>query len=423
MQQRMSSEPGVDPSHTADVLIAHNAYQQPGGEDAVVQSESKLLQDAGLRIVQYSVHNKEIEGFGRKLRTFAETPYSGAARSRFEAVLDQTRPKLVHIHNYFPLLTPSIFFACQARRTPVVHTVHNYRSICPGGLLLRHGRVCEACVGRLPLPGIVHRCYRNSLPGSIAVAGMIALQRQIGWSATVSRYIALTEFARGKLIEGGFPADRILVKPNSVADPGVQHTSTWERSGALFVGRLSSEKGLSTVLEAWRSNEIPLRVAGDGPLANDLKRMAPPHVTFLGSLSRAAVYREMRQAAFLVLPSLWYEGFPMTLVEAYAFGLPVLASRIGSLQELVSEGETGLFAAPGDTADWAAKSLLLTASPQLLHRMSAAARQRYESRFTSDRNLKELLGIYAAAGVPLAERLIESTMSSRGCSEELSQAI
>ncbi|MFQ5785440.1 MAG: glycosyltransferase [Alphaproteobacteria bacterium] len=379
------------------VLIAHNTYQQIGGEDAVVAAEHALLEAHGHAVETFGASNHAIDGPWSQLCTAFRAPYSPAARDALARRLASGRPDIVHVHNFFPLLTPSIYDACRAAGVPVVQTLHNYRLICPVATLRRNGAVCERCVTGSAYHAVLHGCYRGSRPGTLAVARMVERHRARGtWRERVDRYIALTGFARNKFVEGGLPAERIAVKPNFVAGEPPEEMPA-ARGGALFVGRLSPEKGIATLLAAWRGLDIPLRIAGDGPLDAAVRAAASPAITPLGRIDARAVAHEMRRAGFLVVPSEWYEGFPMVIVEAYARGLPVIAARLGSLAEIVEDGVTGLHAAPGDPADLAARVRWAAANPEALARMGAAARARYEARYTPEANYAMLAAIYAEA--------------------------
>ena len=238
----------------------------------VVANEAKILLDHGHDVRMWSLRNAEIAGVSSRIVTAFRAPYSMKTRKQVRAVVDDFAPDLVHVHNFFPLLTPSVYDACREAAVPVVQTLHNYRTICAGALLLRDGRPCEDCIGGSPYQGALHGCYRGSRPGSLAVARMIARHRRQGtWQTKVDRFIALTEFAKAKFGEAGFPKDKIAVKPNFVEDVKAD-ASDMPRSGALFVGRLSPEKGISTLLRAWSSLEIPLRIAGDGTAGKGLGR-------------------------------------------------------------------------------------------------------------------------------------------------------
>ena len=379
------------------ILQIHNTYQKAGGEDAVVASEGALLAGRGHEVRLWSVDNAVIAGPWAKLRTAWQVPYSHAARRQLGQIIADFGPDVAHVHNFFPLLTPSIYDACRDAGVPVVQTLHNYRTICAGALLLRDGRPCEDCIGGSPYQGALHGCYRGSRPGSLAVARMIARHRGQGtWRTKVDRFIALTEFAKAKFVEAGFPAEKIAVKPNFVEDTGPQEAET-ERNGALFVGRLSPEKGIGTLLTAWRDLDVPLRIAGDGPLMSMAQSTASRNVVPLGSLPPAAVNQEMARAAFLVMPSQSYETFGMVIAEAFSKGLPVIASRLGAMAEIVEDGVTGLHFTPGDSGDLAAKARWAADHPEEMHNMGANARCVYQEKYAPEVNYEMLLAVYEKA--------------------------
>ncbi|MGE0407216.1 MAG: glycosyltransferase [Candidatus Korobacteraceae bacterium] len=328
--------------------------------------------------------------------------YAPSSRRSLEQEIGSFQPDVVHVHNFFPRLSPSIYFACQAVGVPVVQTLHNYRLICPGALLFRDGAVCEACVGKeFPWPGVLHGCYQQSRMGTAAVASMTSVHRWLNtWVDKVSGYIALTCFAREKFVSGGLPTSKISVKPNFVtsdAGPG-------EGKGeyALFVGRLSPEKGITTLLKAWAEigRCFRLKVLGDGPLRAQMSAAAPRGIECLGWRPQSEVQEIMRNARFLVFPSEWYEGFPVTLAQAFAAGLPVVASDLGGMAEIVSHGRTGLLFRAGDANDLGQTISLLLQTPELLPSMRVACRADYDAKYTPERNYQILAEIYRRAGVP-----------------------
>lgn len=375
------------------VLVAHNAYQQLGGEDRVVDAEIELLRRNGHRVTEYRRHNDELRHIG-KLSALGDTFWSRRTVADIDALLRDGDIDIVHAHNTFPLISPSLYWAAAARGVPVVQTLHNFRLFCPQAMFLRESKVCEDCIGRLPLPAIRHACYRESRVQTSALVGMLGLHRAIGtWSDKVTRYIALNDFCRNKFIEGGLPAEKVVVKPNFVAfDP----PPAGDRAGLLFVGRLSPEKGVTTLLKA--APDLPsgsIRVAGDGPLSAEVAGTSC--VTRLGSLTEEGVREQMYRSQALVLPSIWYENFPRTLVEAFACGLPVVASRIGALAELVEDGCTGLLFEPGDDRDLARKLAWLLAHPDEAAGMGRQARLKYESSYAPAANIRQLVAVYADA--------------------------
>jgi glycosyltransferase involved in cell wall biosynthesis len=277
--------------------------------------------------------------------------------------------------------------------------------VCPVATLFRAGQPCEACVGRrLAWPGVLYACYRGSRLQTATVAAMLAFHRARGtWTRDVDRFIALTDFARGRLVAGGLPEDRIDVKPNFVdsgsGSAGRGGSARRGRAEHLFLGRLVPEKGIGTLLAALALDDerVSCRIAGSGPLENEVNAAAGDRVVRLGQLDRAGVLRELRRTRAVVVPSVWYEGFPMVLVEAFASGVPVIASRIGSLAELVDDGHTGLLVEPGNAADLARALAWSHDHPEEMHRMGAAARERYERRYTPGVNYQELMAVYGRA--------------------------
>lgn len=383
------------------ILLVHNHYQQAGGEDSVFAAELELLGNHGHRLSLCLANNKDLAGGLRgKINTALTTAYSLASRELVSDKLRSFKPDVVHVHNFFPQLSPSIYDACLDEGVPVVQTLHNYRLICPGAMLMRDGKVCEQCLTGSPYQAAWYGCYRDSRLGSLVVANMVARHRRQGtWQHKVNRFIALTEFAKAKFVEAGFPADKIVVKANFMMDPLVYKPPVIRTmpSFALFVGRISEEKGIKTLLQAWSrlANPPQLKVAGSGPLEASLQGIV--NVNPLGRQSAAEVSELMQQAAFLVLPSEWYEGFPLVLVEAFAHGLPVLASRLGSMADIIEDGKTGLLFNPGDAVDLASKAQWLLDHPQQAQALGDNARQVYLEKYTPEQNYQQLMEIYAQA--------------------------
>ena len=338
------------------ILVVHNRYLIRGGEEESVAAEQQLLSRNGHEVDLYEEDNQRVRELGR-LRTALRTVWSPESYRLLRQRLRHRRYDLVHVHNFFPLISPSIYYAARAEGVPVVQSLRNYRLICPNAELFRSGRVCEDCVGRrVPWPGVAHACYRDSRPATAAVATMIAVHNHLQtWRRMVDLYIAVTRFARDKLIEGGLPAERIVVKPNFVARAPALGTGAG--GYALFVGRLSAEKGLSTVLDTWQRLRpaIPLKIVGDGPLAEAVETAAKrgPGVECLGRRPLQEVYELMRHARFMVLPSEWYEPFGRVVVEAFSCGTPVIASNTGGMAELIDDRRTGRLFRTGDADDLA----------------------------------------------------------------------
>ena len=316
----------------------------------------------------------------------------GVARE-FTAVLTQFQPDVVHVHNTFPAISPAVHWAAARAGVPVVQTLHNYRLLCVQAMLVRDAAVCEACVGHGPWRGVLHRCYRGSLAASTAAAASLAVHRRLGtWRRKVTRYIALTDFAARKFIAAGLPAQRMTVKPNFVDLPP---PPAGARIGLLYVGRLAPEKGLAVLARAAALAGVVVDVVGTGPMAAELA--GAPGLRLHGALAPGEVYARMRAAAVLVMPSLSYEGFQRALIEAYACGSPVIASRLGGLIELVQEDHTGWLVEPGSATALAQALRRAVAQPEALAAMGAAARARYAMDFGPETNYCALMAIYEAA--------------------------
>lgn len=362
--------------------------------------ERQLLESAGHQVVTYCRSNKEADELSRvgRLGLVKRIVWADDSREDLLELLRRERPQVVHIHNTFFMTSPSVYSACQEADVPVVQTLHNYRLLCPGATLYRDGAVCEDCLDHSLWHGVLHGCHRGSRLGTAAIAIMLDFHRRRGtWTEQVQCYIALTEFARQKFIQGGLPADRIRVKPNFVADPGPR-----SKTGdyALFVGRLSDEKGILSLLEAWSRSRlsIPLRVIGDGPLRAQIEarmgRNGLSAVSMVGRVPRETTLEAMKEARFLIFPSEWYEGFPMTIAEAFACGLPVICSALGSMSEIVDEGKNGLHFQAGDSEDLAKKVQWAWSHPEEMGEMGRQARAKYEAYYTPPRNYDTLMGIY-----------------------------
>jgi glycosyltransferase involved in cell wall biosynthesis len=383
------------------ILVAHNFYQQRGGEDAVMEAEICLLRSAGHQVLEYFRHNDEFRNpsLVRIASLGPRALWATDTHRAFRDLLRREKPQIAHFHNTLPLISPSAYYACQDARVCVVQAVQNYRLLCPGGNLYRDGQVCEECVEHTLLRGVLHGCYRASRLQTAVVAGMLSLHRTLGtWLEKVDALVVCTVFARDKFISQGYPAEKIFLKPNFVfPDPG-------RRNGRgdipLVVGRLSPEKGMRLLPKAWAilGTEMPLSIAGDGPLRGELQsecnRLRLNNVRFLGWLDRQDILEALRGARFLVFPSECYEGFPVTIAEAYACGVPVIAPRLGAMSEIVRNGLTGLHFVPGSAEDLAAKVEWAWSHPEEMGEMGKAARAEYEDKYTADRNYRILMEIY-----------------------------
>jgi glycosyltransferase involved in cell wall biosynthesis len=381
------------------VLLVHNYYQKPGGEDEVVRVETAMLRSRGHDVRDFRLHNDAVDHMS-KAELAKATLWNTTVHRTLQEELAASGSQVAHFHNTFPLISPAAYYAAQRRGVAVVQTLHNYRLLCPNAVFYRDGGVCEECLGRsVAWPAVVHGCYRGSRVATLAVAGMTAMHRAMGtWTHAVDLYIALTEFGRRKFIEGGIPARKIVVKPNFTEDPGEGD----HRGGEIvFAGRLAPEKGIDTLIQAWhrvsaRHPDRKLKIVGQGPMAT-LQATSPPGVEWLGWQSRDQLLQIMQRAALLVFPSVHYEGFPMTLVEAFATGLPVVASNIGAAAEVIRDGRTGRLYRPGDADHLADVLEELFLNEAQIADMGRQARAEYEEKYTPQRNYDQLLAAYALA--------------------------
>lgn len=385
------------------IFLIHNYYQQFGGEDHVFAAESCLLEKHGHRIFHYTVHNDCIKKLNA-LKLACSTLWNKTIAHELLGVIRKIRPDVIHFNNTFPLISPAAYYVAKAEGLPVVQTLHNYRLLCPNALFLRNGHVCEDCMGKfVPFPGILHACYRESRVATTVTVVMLSLHRVLRtYSQMVDVYITLTEFSRNKFIEGGLPAEKVLMKPNYIDTDKLRRKSEITTNiYALFIGRLSPEKGINILLAAWKhlGNKLPLKIVGDGPIKSIVAKSAKmsSSVEWLGPKSREDVLDLMKDAFVLILPSIWYEGLPMTIIEAYSVGLPVIASNLGSMSSVIEHGHTGLHFRPGDPKDLAEKVNWAINNPKELTQMRLEARKEYESKYTAEINYKKLMDIYKTA--------------------------
>jgi len=381
------------------VLILHNRYQLSGGEDTVVAQELNMLRERGHDAELLQTDNDAIQGIWSRVEAAVNSIYSRESYELVRSRIEEKRPDVVHVHNFFPRFTPSVFVACRDSGVPVVQTLHNFRIICPGTLLFRDGHVCQECVGRrVAWPGALHGCYRGSKVGTAVVAAGIAVHRLRGtWKNDVTRYIALTEFSKNQFIAGGLPPAKITVKPNSVKDPGA---GTHDGNFLLFAGRLTPEKGVRVLLEAASRNlfPLPLKILGTGPLSEEVaKARDSGEVQWLEECHREEVIRLMKAATCLLFPSLWFEGMPMVLVEGLATGLPVVASDLGSMSELIRHEETGLHFEPGNVLAMSKCVSRLVSDLALQAEIQRNARAEFLEQFEPDVNMRRLVQIYEQA--------------------------
>jgi glycosyltransferase involved in cell wall biosynthesis len=380
------------------ILIAHNRYQQPGAEDQVFAAEADLLADRGHDVVRYELHNDSIKSTGR-LKLARNTIWNSRSAEAVQLLVRSNKIEVAHFHNIFPVMSPSVYGAARHEGAAVVQTLHNFRLVCPGNTMFRDNHLCSDCIGRpVPWPAILHACYRGDRQATAVTAAMLAYHRARGtWSNSVDVYVALSEFNRSLFCRAGFAAASIFVKPNFLkSDPG---PGTGKRAGALFVGRLIPEKGILTLLTAWEriGLKLPLTILGDGPLRDKVASAAVSSggaVTWLGWRSRGEVDAALGAACVLISPSLWLEAGPLSVIESFARGTAVIASRLGSLAEFVKPDVSGYLFDPGDPASLVETVEKFLKLPDCGLRMGASAREIFLNTYSAEPAYNNMLALY-----------------------------
>ena len=385
------------------ILIVHCYYRSsaPSGEDAVAENEIDLLKQRGHDVITYKKYNDDLDDSSlfKKLSIAINTIWSRSTYKELTAILNSERPDIVHFHSIFPQISPSAYKACYDADIPAIHTLHNYRQICPGALLQREEKVCELCLHGSIFNSLRYKCYRNSLLATGTLAATIVFNRFIGtYNKYVSKYIALTQFSASRMSLGGVEENLLVVKPNFL--PSSPKPGNGTGSYAVYVGRLSQEKGVRTLIKAWAGIDMKLKIIGDGPLRNELTKLSEKelqNIEFCGYLDRKTILEIVSDAAFQLVPSEWYEGFPMVLLEAFSCGTPVIGSDIGSIGEIVVNGETGLKFEPGNPEALKDAVLSLLSDSENLKQLRKSTRKAFDQKYSKNISYDILMDIYNKA--------------------------
>ncbi|MCC6694684.1 MAG: glycosyltransferase family 4 protein [Candidatus Hydrogenedentes bacterium] len=394
-------------------LQIHNYYRFRGGEDAMFENICGMLRENGHDVITYEMRSESIAGLFGKLSATVNGIYSREAKADVDALIARERPDLAHVHNLYPLISPSVLSACAAHEVPVVMRCPNYRLVCPTAVHLRKGKPCELCRGGREYWCALTNC-RGNLMESTVMAARSYVVRSLGLIAdTVSMFVPPSECVRQRLMEAGIPPARIRVVPNTVAIPEAACDAA-SGSYVAFAGRLSEEKGVGTLVEAARKlPAISFRIAGDGPLLASLKASAPGNVEFIGHLGREALGAFYAGARIGVVPSIWLEAFGLVAGEAMAHALPVVASRIGALPEIVDEGVTGQLFAVGDAEDLATKLEAMWGDPLRCRAMGLAGREKVKREYARSVYFGRLMRVYEEVlGVEAAIPMVEAARSA-----------
>lgn len=393
------------------ILLVHNFYgsASPSGENTVYETEKKLLEEHGHEGSTFTRHSDEIRGQGAwgELKGGISTPWNIFSYYGLKKRLAIEKPDVLHVHNFFPLLSPAIFHAARDQATATVLTLHNYRLFCAAGIPMRDGKPCIDClVQQSMLPALQHKCYRNSRMATLPMAAMIGLHRWLGtWRKHVDAFIALTTFQKDMMAAAGLPEHKIFIKPHFYPAPPTPLPWNDRKNRVIYIGRLSGEKGVSLLLDAWAKwgTDAPaLDIIGDGPLLGELQDLVRRNgidktITFSGQLSFHETQAKLAQAKLLILPSLCFEGFPMVIREAFALGVPVAASDLGSMPCIVNAGKDGVLFKPGDASHIYQTVKAIWQGQEQLAQMGKNARAEFEEKYSADANYQNLMDIYRQA--------------------------
>ena len=380
------------------ILIVHNKYKEKGGEDNSFAIECQMLRDHGHDVKQLVYENNNINSVISLFKLSYKLFYINTTVRNLKTVIKEFSPDIIHVHNFFYLVSPSVFFVAKRKKIPIVFTVRNYRLICSGAYLLRDEKVCELCVTKkIPIHGVIYKCHRNSYLQSFHLSLMILVHRLLGtWNTLISKYIVLTEFAKNKLINSNLKLKehQIAVKPNFVVDTG--YTSMAEREDYfLFIGRLSKEKGIDILLKSFIDTKYQLKIIGTGPLADDVINAAKnhPNIHYEGFRPNDQIINYLKKCKALVFPSIWYEGMPRTILEAYSTGTPVISTDIDNINELVIENYNGIHF-KNNSAVSLAGALRNFMQKEKSETLYDNARKTYEEKYSYDSNYLMLIDIY-----------------------------
>jgi glycosyltransferase involved in cell wall biosynthesis len=377
------------------ILMIHNKYVSRGGEDTIFEQEKKLLLAKGHKIISYTRDNAEIESYNfiQKIKFAFSMIFSLKTYFELTKVIKHTTPEIAYIHNDFPLISPSAYFACNLQKIPIIKRIPNYRLFCSNGFFVRENEVCEKClVKNNPFISVKYGCYRNSKLLTFLVASMIRIHRNT-YRERINYLLPNSPIVKEKLLKGKFIRTKLIVKSNFTE--GKLNFQIKKENFAIYVGRLSKEKGLKSLSEAWRNIDFKLEVYGDGPLRDLIKNQS--NVIYKGPKSNVECLQRIKKAKFLIFPSIHEETFGISMIEAFSVGTPVLASRMGNMKYVVEDGKTGKFFNPGDSEDLREKALWMINHTKECEQMGKNAYLEYKEKYTPDVNYKNLMSVFNKA--------------------------
>lgn len=379
------------------VLQVHNHHQSRGGEEIMFESISHTLKEKGHDVFVLERNNRDVRGFGGKMGAFKEGIYSNSAKKAISYILESEHPDIVHVHNVYTLISPSILVACRHFDVPVVIRCADFRFIsCPIGNHLSNGSICERCTGGREFWCVLKNCKKNFCESMAYTLRTVVARKLRFFQDNVTLYVPPSEFVKQRLIDADFPQERISVIPNMVSIPdAVENNSNGKY--IAYVGRITPEKGIDTLLTAAGQTGLPVRIAGDNSQMHEFVKMTPLNVQFVGLLNRDQLTGFYQNAHFSVVPSICFETFGLVAAEAMSHGLPVIASKIGALPEIVEDSVTGFLFNPGNAEELAGKMRLLWENPELCRKMGKAARDKVIQQYGKELYYKRLVETYHRA--------------------------
>ena len=384
------------------ILFCHNFYQQAGGEDVAVANEMAMLEQHGHEVKLFSVSNNSIKTFWHKLFVSFRLTYSKKYKNKLKNVIADFTPDIVHVHNFFPLLTPSIFDACVEMNVPVVHTLHNYRLICPSATLFVNGACNEESIEKNAYAMVKYKAYKNSFLGTFILARAIEKTKKNKlWSIQIDQFITPSQSVKNTYIKGGFLSEKITVKANFIQPlqisplPSIQPPLQEEKNEeyAIFLGRLVEEKGIIMLLNSWRETDIELRIYGGGSLEKTCKTAQRKNIKYCGEVPREEALQALKYAKFLIMPAQWHEPFGLVVIEALSLGIPVIAAKMGAMPELIAHGYNGLIFEHDDISDFHQQIDQMKNRPKLTE-MKKNALNSFDKQYTATMNYPLLIDIY-----------------------------
>lgn len=375
------------------VLFIHTYYAEKGGEDVVFETEKAKLQFDGYEVEALIFNNSSRAFLNVVCQHFNPVSYLRAIKK-----IKSFQPNIVHIHNLHFAASPSVIWAAISCKIPVVMTLHNYRLICPSAILYHNGELfLDSLKGGFPWKAVAKRVYKNSLPLSFWLASSIWLHKKLGTWKKVDRFILLSPFAKNLYLKSGvgISEEQIIVKSNFIDNPEIK--ASIKKTGFVYVGRLSEEKGIDLIIQAFKLFPFNLIIAGDGPMRKEVEAFANAHhqVAYLGFLDRVDVQKILKSAAVLLFPSKSYEGMPMAIIEAFANATPVIASCLGSLPAMIMDGHDGFLFSPGSANDLISKIkywLAVQEGEKTVFYQKAF--ETYQKKYSSAVNDQEIAAIY-----------------------------